>query len=367
MICCMGRSILQIKLSPPDRSELQRRVRSAKTSQRDCLRARIILLRADGIKQQDVADELGVSHVIVSKWTRRFMTQGLEGLSDAPGRGRKPSLAPEKIDVVITKATQPPEGRTRWSTRSMGKAVGLSSASVQRIWSRNQIKPHLIRTFKVSNDPRFEEKFWDIIGLYLDPPDKAIVLCCDEKSQCQALERTQPGLPLGVGHIQTKTHDYTRHGTTTLFAALDYIEGTIIERTEQRHTHVEWLRFLKQIDRETPDELELHLIIDNYCTHKHKEVEKWLSKHLRFHIHFTPTSSSWMNLVERFFADITSECIRDGSFGSVKELEKSIKAYIAGRNADPKPYRWVAKGKDILEKINRARKKLNKPIYESAH
>ena len=240
-------------------------------------------------------------------------------------------------------------------------------ASVRRIWNRNQIKPHLIKTFKVSNDPHFEDKFWDVIGLYLDPPDKAIVLCCDEKSQCQALERTQPGLPLGIGHIQTKTHDYTRHGTTTLFAALNHIEGTIIERTEQRHTHVEWLRFLKQIDRETPEELDLHLIVDNYCTHKHQEVNKWLKKHPRFYVHFTPTSSSWMNLVERFFADITSECIRDGSFTSVKQLEASIKAYIAARNKEPKPYSWVAKGKEILKKINRARMKLNKPIYESAH
>lgn len=367
MIACMGRPILQIRINDDERHELERRVRSGKTSQRDCLRARIILLRAEGKKQQAVADELGVSHVIVSKWTRRFMEQGLEGLCDAPGRGRKPSLPPEKVEMVITKATQPPEGRTRWSTRSMSKESGLSATSVRRIWNSNQIKPHLIKTFKVSNDPRFEEKFWDVIGLYLDPPEKAIVLCCDEKSQCQALERTQPGLPLGVGHIQTKTHDYTRHGTTTLFAALDYIEGTIIERTEQRHTHVEWLRFLKQIDRETPKQLELHLIVDNYCTHKHKEVKKWLKKHPRFHVHFTPTSSSWMNLVERFFADITSECIRDGSFTSVKKLEASIKKYISDRNADPKPYRWVAKGKDILEKINRARIKLNKPIYESEH
>ena len=342
-------------------------MRSGKTSQRDNLRARIILLRAGGKKQQDVASELAVSHVIVSKWTRRFVEQGLDGLCDAPGRGRKPSLPSKKVEMVLTKATQPPEGRTRWSTRTMGKAAGISAASVQRIWNSNQIKPHRIKTFKLSNDPHFEEKFWDVIGLYLDPPEKAIVLCCDEKSQCQALERTQPGLPLGIGHIQTKTHDYTRHGTTTLFAALDYVEGTVLERTEQKHTHVEWLRFLKQIDRETPDDLALHLIIDNYCTHKHKEVKKWLSEHSRFHVHFTPTSSSWMNLVERFFADITSECIRDGSFGSVKELQKSIKAYIAGRNANPKPYRWVAKGKEILEKINRARKKLNKPICESGH
>lgn len=367
MISRMGRPILKIRLDSEQRDELLRRVRSGKTSQRDCLRARIILLRSEGRKQQDVADELNVSHVIVSKWTRRFMEQGLEGLRDAPGRGRKPSLPPEKVGMVIAKATQPPSGRTRWSTRSMARAVGISPASVRRIWNSSQIKPHLTKTFKVSNDPRFEEKFWDVIGLYLDPPEKALVLCCDEKTQCQALERTHPCLPLGIGHVQTKTHDYIRHGTTTLFAALSYIEGTVIERTEQRHTHVEWLRFLKQIDRETPRELALHLIVDNYSTHKHRKVKEWLAKHPRFHVHFTPTSSSWMNLVERFFADITSECIRDGSFASVRELEASIKRYISSHNAAPKRYRWVAKGKDILEKINRARMKLNKPIYDSGH
>jgi transposase len=363
----MARPIDKIMVSDEQRRELQRRVNSSTTSKRDHIRAEIILLRSSGMGGKAVSAKLTVSENCVSKWTARFKQGGIGALADKPGRGRKPSIPAEKAAEVLSRATRPPPGKVRWSTRSMGKFVGLSNASVQRIWSANQIKPHRIKTFKVSNDPKFEEKFWDIIGLYLEPPEKALVLCCDEKSQCQALERTQPGLPLGVGHIQTKTHDYTRHGTTTLFAALDYLEGTIIERTEQKHTHVEWLGFLKQIDRETPKELELHLIIDNYCTHKHKEVKKWLSKHSRFHVHFTPTSSSWMNLVERFFADITSECIRDGSFGSVRELEKSIKAYIAGRNDDPKPYRWVAKGKDILEKINRARKKLNKSIYETAH
>lgn len=358
---------MQVKLDVPSRTELERRVRSTKTSQRDSLRARIILLRADGVKQQDVARQLDISHVSVSKWTRRYVEQGIEGLKDAPGRGRKSSLPAAAVEQVLSRATQPPEGRTRWSIRSMAKEVGISRHSVHQIWRKNEIKPHLTKTFKVSNDPHFEEKFWDVIGLYLDPPEKALVLCCDEKSQCQALERTQPGLPLGIGHIKTQTHDYTRHGTTTLFAALDYVAGTVLERTEQRHTHVEWLRFLKQIDRETPKEMSLHLIVDNYCTHKHKKVKEWLAKHPRFHVHFTPTSSSWLNLVERFFADITSECIRDGSFGSVNELELSIKQYITERNADPKPYRWVAEGKAILEKINRARMKLNKPIYMTGH
>jgi transposase len=367
MMSIMGRPILQIGLDPAEREELHRRVRSATTSQRDCLRARIILARADGKKQQDVAEELGVSHVIVSKWTRRFLDRGLDGLNDAPGRGRKPSLPPEKVEMVMARATQPPPGRTRWSVRSMAKEAGISRHSVHQIWRTHQIKPHRIKTFKVSNDPRFEEKFWDVIGLYLDPPEKALVFCCDEKSQCQALERTQPGLPLGIGHIRTQTHDYIRHGTTTLFAALDSIEGRVLKRTEDRHTHVEWLRFLKQIDRETPKDFSLHLIADNYCTHKHEKVKNWLGKHPRFHMHFTPTSSSWLNLVERFFADITNDCIRDGSFESVRQLERSIHEYIDARNESPKPYRWVAQGKSILEKINRAGKKLNKPIYMTEH
>lgn len=367
MMLFMGRPRMQITLEPSQRAELQRRARSAKIPQRDSLRARIVLARAEGKKQQDVAKELGISHVIVSKWTRRFVALGIEGLNDAPGRGRKPSLPPEKAGMVITRATQPPPGRTRWSVRSMAREAGISRHSVHQIWRANRIKPHLIRTFKVSNDPRFEHKFWDVIGLYLNPPEKALVFCCDEKSQCQALERTQPGLPLGIGHIQTKTHDYIRHGTTTLFAALDYVEGTVLKRTESRHTHVEWLRFLKQIDRGTPKGLNLHLIVDNYCTHKHEKVREWLGKHPRFHVHFTPTSSSWLNLVERFFADITRECIRDGSFASVHQLEKNIHAYIDERNRNPVPYRWVADGETILNKINKARNLLNKSILMTEH
>jgi hypothetical protein len=237
----------------------------------------------------------------------------------------------------------------------MAKAVGLSHDSVRRIWRDHGIKPHLTRTFKLSTDPLFEEKFWDVIGLYLNPPDKALVLCCDEKSQCQALERTQPGLPLGIGHIRTRTHDYERHGTITLFAALSYLEGKVLSRTEPCHTHVEWLRFLKQIDRETPKELTIHLIVDNYCTHKNATVKQWLVRHRRFVVHFTPTSSSWMNLVERFFRDLTEDVVREGSFGSVRELVHAIERYLADRNANPMPYRWKAKGKEILRKIQRAR------------
>jgi transposase len=351
----MGRPVLQIKLDDGERAELQRRVRAATTSKRDSVRAQIILLRAEGNKQQDVADQLGLSQVAVSKWTRRFIDQGLAGLVDAVGRGRKPSLPANKVEAVITRVTQPPEGRTRWSVRTMAEEVGISRHSVHQIWRHNDLKPHLSRTFKLSADPAFEQKFWDVIGLYLNPPDKALVLCCDEKSQCQALERTQRALPLATGRIRTHTHDYIRHGTITLFAALSYLDGKIISRTEKRHTHVEWLRFLKQIHRETPDGLDLHLIVDNYCTHKHQKVRTWLEKHPRVHLHFTPTSSSWMNLVERFFAELTLDCVRDGSFTSVPRLVKAIEQYLAARNLAPKPYRWKAEGAEILRKIQLAR------------
>ncbi len=240
----------------------------------------------------------------------------------------------------------------------MAAAVGMSPDSVHRIWRANDIKPHVVKTFKVSNDPKFAEKFWDVIGLYLDPPERALVLCCDEKSQCQALERTQPGLPLRRGATRTRTHDYRRHGTVTLFAALNYLDGKLIARTEAQHTHVEWLRFLKQIDRETPPEMDLHLIVDNYCTHKDHRVRAWLAKHPRFHLHFTPTSASWLNLVERFFADLTQDVIREGSFNSVKTLVADIEDYLAERNLTPKPYKWKAKGEAILRKIQHARSSL---------
>ena len=242
-----------------------RRVNAPTTSMRDSLRARIVLRRTEGIRQAQVAEELGVSRPCVNKWSQRFEREGLAGLQDQKGRGRRPSISPDKIEQVIIRATQPPPPRKRWTVRTMARAVGMSPDSVQRIWRANDIKPHLVRTFKLSNDKHFEDKFWDVIGLYLDPPERALVLCCDEKSQCQALERTQPGLPLGVGAIRTKTHDYTRHGTITLFAALNYLDGKLISRTEAHHTHVEWLRFLKQIDRETPKALDLHLILDHSC------------------------------------------------------------------------------------------------------
>lgn len=354
----MARPITQIELTEAEEQELERRVKAPTASKRDSVRAAIVLRRAEGIKQAQVAGELGVSVACVNKWSQRFERDGLDGLQDAKGRGRPTSLAASKVEQVITRATQPPKPRQRWTVRTMAQAVGMSPDSVHRIWRANDIKPHLVNTFKLSNDKRFEEKFWDVIGLYLDPPERALVLCCDEKCQCQALERTQLGLPLGVGEIRTKTHDYKRHGTITLFAALNYLDGKLIARTEAQHTHVEWLRFLKQIDRETPKDLDLHLIVDNYATHKEESVKKWLSRHPRFHLHFTPTSSSWLNLVERFFGELTQEVIRDGSFSGVRALVQDIESYLAERNLNPKRYKWKAKGEDILRKIQRARQAL---------
>ena len=243
----------------------------------------------------------------------------------------------------------------------MAREMGISADSVHRLWRANGIKPHLTKQFKVSQDPNFEQKFWDVIALYLDPPERGLVLCCDEKTQLQALERSQPGLPLGIGHIQTKTHDYRRHGTISLFAALNYLDGKIIARTEKRHTHVEWLRFLKQIDRETPKDLVLHLILDNSSVHTEQNVTRWLQNRLhRFHLHFTPTSASWMNLVERFFAELSVEVVRNGSFAHVQELVRDIEQYLAQRNLQPKRYQWKADGQAILEKIARARQALAK-------
>jgi transposase len=358
----MARPISVLELTPEEKQALQHIARGKTTSQRDGLRARIVLRRAEGTREAEVARALGVSITTVSTWSRRFELQGLEGLRDRPGRGRKPWLPGERVRQVITQVVQPPKGKKKWSTRSMAAAAGMSHQSVHRIWKNNDLKPHLLRTFKISRDPQFERKFWDVVGLYLNPPDKALVLCCDEKSQCQALERTQPGLPLGIGHIRTQTHDYKRHGTITLFAALNYLDGKILSRTENHHTHVEWLRFLKQIERETPKELELHLIADNYATHKHRKVRHWLTRHPRFTIHFTPTGSSWMNLVERFFADLTVDCVREGSFQSVRDLIEAIDEFLAVRNEQPKRYVWRAKGEDILRKIEKARAVLDRII-----
>ncbi len=354
----MARPISVLEVTSEEKRELERRVAAPTTPVRDSLRARIVLLRSEGVRQQEVASRLGVSAPSVTKWSQRFDREGLDGLQDKPGRGAKPTIPLATVQRVVEEAGKAPPGRQRWSTRTLAREVGISAHSVSRIWHRQGLKPHRLRTFKVSRDKKFEEKFWDVVGLYLDPPERSLVLCCDEKTQCQALERTQPGLPLGRGRIRTRTHDYIRHGTVTLFAALSYLEGKLIYRTEQQHTHIEWLRFLKQIDRETPDDVDLHLIADNYCTHKHGKVVSWLKKHRRFHMHFIPTSSSWMNMVERFFADLTQDCVRAGSFTSVAELVEAITTYLACRNENPKPYQWKADGAKTLAKIQRAREAL---------
>lgn len=351
----MARPIRGLAVDSVQRKALETLVRATTTPQRIAQRARLILACADGLSQQAAARLAGVRRRIVTKWCGRFRRLGLAGLADAGGRGRKPSLPEAKRAQILTQATRPPQGRIRHSVRSMARAAHVSPGTVHALWRANDIKPHLTRTFKLSNDPQFETKFWDVIGLYLNPPAKALVLCCDEKSQCQALERTQPGLPLGLGHIKTRTHDYIRHGTVTLFAALSYLDGKILSRTAEQHTHKEWLAFLKVIERETPAGLAIHLIIDNYATHKHPTVKAWLAQHPRFHLHFTPTSSSWLNLVERFFRDLTADVVREGSFASVGELVAAMETYLSERNLAPKRYVWRQQGQEILAKIARAR------------
>jgi transposase len=369
----MTRPVRALPITAEQRATLQRLIQRPTAAQRAVRRARIILHRADGLSQAETARRVGVNRPVVVLWEQRFGAAGVAGLSDAKGRGRKPSVALETKAAIVSRATQPPPGRTRWSVRSMAQATGVSKATVQRLWRANDLKPHLVRAFKLSNDPQFEAKFWDVIGLYLQPPDKALVLCCDEKSQCQALERTQPGLPLGIGHVRTRTHDYTRHGTVTLFAALSYLDGKIFSQTAPRHTHQQWLGFLKQLDKQTPGDLALHLIIDNYATHKHPTVRRWIAwrnaRHRRPHggarivLHFTPTASSWLNLVERFFRDLTEDVVREGSFASVRELASAIETYLAERNLAPKRYVWSAKGEAILAKIVRARAALQHHHY----
>src|ERR1700731_661715 len=359
--CRLGELVMarqRIELAAEEAEELSRRARATTVPVRDRQRAEIILLSVQGLTQQRIAEQLGISRLCVNRWVGRFALRRLQGLSDRAGGGRKPWL-PQAARGGGARGggrggPPPPPLRGVGSCRTMARAAAISPASVQRLWAASDIKPHLSRTFKLSNDKRFEEKFWDVIGLYLNPPDKALVLCCDEKSQCQALERTQPGLPLGIGHIRTKTHDYVRHGTLTLFAALNYLEGKLITRLAPRHRHQEWLAFLKTIDEETPAELDIHIIADNYATHKHPAVTRWLDRHARFHMHYTPTSSSWMNLVERFFRDLT-EFITEKSFASTRELADAIIAFLAARNENPRRYVWKAKGEDILRKINAAR------------
>jgi transposase len=317
----------------------------------------VVLLAAEGKQDLEIAAEIGISNQKAARWRKRFLKLGLAGLQkDAPRSGRTPVITAAKVQEVVRKTTQEkPANATQWSTRTMAEAAGLSEKSVRRIWHRHGLKPHLSRTFKVSNDPAFAEKLEAIVGLYLNPPEHAIVLCADEKSQIQALDRTQPGLPLKKGRCGTMTHDYKRNGTATLFAAMSTLDGSVISMCDDRHRHQEWLKFLRVIDDLTPSDKELHLIADNYATHKHPKVQKWLKRHPRFHMYFTPTSSSWLNMVERFFRDLTEQRLRRGIFRDVEELIMAIGDYIDHHNDKPKPFVWTAKAADILEKVKRAR------------
>jgi transposase len=339
------------------RSVLEKLIRSRTAPHRDVQRARVLLMAADGSANTRIASEMDVSPATVGNWRERFAKDGLKDFSGVrPGRGRRPSIPAAKVEEIVRLTLQEtPPGETHWSCRTMARRAGVSSSTVQRIWSARGIKPHRVKTFKLSNDPRFEEKLVDVVGLYLNPPEKAVVLCMDEKSQIQALDRTQPSLPIKPGRAGTMTHDYKRNGTTTLFAALDVLTGSVIGQCLPRHRHTEFLKFLKTIDREVPRGLNVHLILDNYATHNHPKVRAWLAKHPRFELHFTPTSSSWLNMVEIFFGRLTDKAIRRGIFHSVPDLIDAIQAYLATHNDDPQPFRWTATTEQILEKVRRGR------------
>lgn len=360
------RVAIPIALSPEDRQTCERWARGRRTPARLVIRAQIILRAAAGWQNKDIAAELGIEPLTVGRWRNRFAAQGLAGIQkDAPRGGRKPRVRDRVARRIIEATTQSkPVNATHWTTRTLATELGVSPSMVHRVWRANQLKPHRVKTFKLSNDPHFIEKMTDIVGLYLNPPEHALVFSCDEKSQIQALDRTQKGLPLKKGRCGTMTHDYKRNGTTTLFAALSMLDGSVISRHEQRHRHQEWLKFLKQIDAETPAEYDLHLIVDNYATHKHPRVQSWLKRHRRFHMHFTPTSSSWLNMVERWFRDLTDKRIRRGTFKSVAKLEAAINDYIENHNRDPKAFIWTAGVERILEKVRRARLTLNNVVSE---
>lgn len=351
------RTGVTVQLSPEDRVRLNELVADRNTPKKHAWRSEIVLLTADGVGTMEIVKRTGQSKPTVWRWQARFAEAGVDGLLRDKTRppGKKPLSAAVVQQVVTKTTTERPADATHWSARAMAKAVGIAVSSVQKIWRTHGLKPHLVRTFKLSNDPNFEVKLVDIVGLYLDPPDKALVLSVDEKSQIQALDRTQPGLPLKKGRAGTMTHDYKRHGTTTLFAALSLLDGRVIGRCLDRHRHQEFIKFLRTIDDNTPPDLDLHLIADNYATHKHPDVVTWLERHPRFHMHFIPTSSSWLNLVERFFAEITRKRIRRGVFKSVTDLEVAIYHYLAEHNDHPKPFIWTATTKNILEKVERAR------------
>lgn len=347
-------------LSPVEAQQIQQWIKAHGTPQQVALRCRIVLAHSEGRSDSAIANELSINRKTVILWRNRFAEQRLDGLWEiAPGRGRKATYGGDKVAEVVkaTLETKPP-GQTHWSCRSLADAQGISKSTVNTIWQAHQLQPHRSETFKLSRDSKFLEKLTDVVGLYLNPPEQAIVLCVDEKSQIQALDRTQPGLPLKKGRCGTMTHDYKRHGTTTLFAALETLQGKVIGRCYQRHRHQEFLKFLRTLEEEFPGDLPLHLIVDNYGTHKHPKVQSWLKRHPRFVLHFVPTSSSWLNLVERWFRELDDKAIRRGVFPSVNELKAAIDAFLLAWNDDPKPFVWTATVEAIVEKLSRCRQTL---------
>ena len=350
-----------VVLNPEQRQALERMARARSMPARLVERARIVLLAADGVENKQIARRMNLTEKKTARWRGRFLAGGIAALQmDAPRPGKPRTIADRQVKRVVDMTLhQKPANATHWSTRTMAAAAGISEASVRRIWHAHGLKPHLVRTFKLSRDPQFTEKLEDIVGLYLNPPEHAIVLCADEKSQIQALDRTQPGLPIKKGRCGTMTHDYKRNGTATLFAALNALEGEVISMCDDRHRHQEWLKFLRAIDDVIPQDKQIHMIVDNYATHKHPRVQRWLGRHPRFHMHFTPTGCSWLNMVERFFRDLTENRLRRGVFRSVEELITAIFDYIDHHNENPKPFIWTAKAADILEKVKRARAALH--------
>ena len=360
MISFMPNTSVAIKLQPGERTQLETWESSHGTPQQVALRCRIILGALAGEDNVAIAEQLGVSRPTVQLWRTRVREQGIGALWQiAPGRGRKPPYDQATRDGIIEATLRSkPKGMTHWSCRLMAEEQEVSKNTVNRLWQLHNLKPHLSRTFKLSRDAKFLEKLTDVVGLYLNPPDKTLVLCLDEKSQIQALDRTQPGLPLKKGRCATMTHDYKRNGTTTLFAALNVLDGKVIGECHSRHRHQEWLRFLRRLDREFPQDVPLHLVMDNYGTHKEPHVKAWLKKHPRFVCHFVPTRSSWLNLVERWFRELTEKAIRRGSFLSVSDLKRAIEEFMHTWNETPTPFIWTATVEDIIKKIDRARAKV---------
>lgn len=345
---------VRIELTEAERAELKGRARRRKIARADAMRAEIILCAADGLTNIAIAEKVGVTRLTVSTWRNRFAERRLDGLADEPRPGAPRKIGDEKVaDVVAATLETMPTASTHWSTRSMSKAAGVSVSTVHRIWRAFSLQPHRTETFKLSKDPLFVEKVRDIVGLYLDPPERALVLCVDEKTQIQALDRTQPLLPMRPGQVERRTHDYERHGTTSLFAALDVKAGTVIGTCMPRHRAAEFRKFLDEVERQVPADLDIEVIMDNSSTHKTKLIQDWFAKRPRWHRHFTPTSASWINQVERFFGLLTERQIRRGAHRSTKELEAAIRAFIDARNADPKPFRWTKSADDILAAIER--------------